>query len=101
VNSNVDLTTAEGLAYGGFLGWVSMVQYLKYNSRYFVLVRTLRRGLPHVFRFFAGTLPIFVGFCIFGMVLFGDVTSRFDGMANSAVALFSVRCVHPGSCVRT
>ena len=79
------------LAYGGFLAWLTVVQYLRYNARYFVLIGTLRRGLPHIMRFFVGTTPIYMGFTMFGIVMFGDIATRFDGTLNASVALFAVR----------
>ncbi len=84
-------TDHVALAYGGFLMFISVTQYLRYNTRYFVLVGTLRRGLPPILRFFIGTTPIYVGFMMFGVVMFGDIATRFDGSLNASVTLFAVR----------
>lgn len=78
------------LAFGGFFMYLTLTQYLKYNARFFLLIGTLRRGLPNIFRFFVGTFPIYVGFLMFGIVMFGDIATRFDGTINGAIALFAV-----------
>jgi hypothetical protein len=38
------------LAFGGFFMYLTVTQYLKYNARFFLLIGTLRRGLPNIFR---------------------------------------------------
>jgi hypothetical protein len=39
------------LAFGGFFMYLTLTQYLKYNARFFLLIGTLRRGLPNIFRY--------------------------------------------------
>ncbi len=63
----------------------------RYNARFNLMIGTLKRGLPTLLRLFAGTLPIYLGFLFFGVVMFGDFATRFDGTVNGAIALFAVR----------
>ncbi|KAG6590642.1 Mucolipidin [Phytophthora cinnamomi] len=72
------------------LQWGSLVRYLQVNTRFHILGLTLRRGLPRVMQFLAGVLPIFVGFVLFGTVMFGAKVPRFQSASATATTLFSV-----------
>uniref|UniRef100_A0AAV1TRP2 Polycystin cation channel PKD1/PKD2 domain-containing protein n=1 Tax=Peronospora matthiolae TaxID=2874970 RepID=A0AAV1TRP2_9STRA len=72
------------------LQWGSLVRYLRVNTRFRVLELTLRRGFPRVLQFLTGVLPIFVGFVLFGTVMFGMKVPRFRSASTTATALFSV-----------
>ncbi|KAG2861647.1 hypothetical protein PC129_g5346 [Phytophthora cactorum] len=72
------------------LQWGSLVRYLQVNTRFHILGLTLRRGLPRVMQFLVGVLPIFVGFVLFGTVMFGAKVPRFQSASSTATTLFSV-----------
>ncbi|KAL3664480.1 hypothetical protein V7S43_010234 [Phytophthora oleae] len=72
------------------LQWGSLVRYLQVNTRFHILGLTLQRGLPRVMRFLVGVLPIFVGFVLFGTVMFGAKVPRFQSASATATTLFSV-----------
>ncbi|KAG7395303.1 Mucolipin-2 [Phytophthora boehmeriae] len=72
------------------LQWGSLVRYLQVNARFHILGLTLRRGLPRVLQFLVGVLPIFVGFVLFGTVMFGAKVPRFQSASATATTLFSV-----------
>lgn len=72
------------------LHWVGLVRYLQVNARFAILGLTLQRGLPRVAQFLAGVLPIFVGFVLFGTVMFGAKVPRFQTAGATATTLFSV-----------
>ncbi|CAH0476198.1 unnamed protein product [Peronospora belbahrii] len=72
------------------LQWSSLVRYLQVNTRFRILEHTLRRGLPRVLQFLLGVLPIFVGFVLFGTVMFGAKVPRFQSASVTATTLFSV-----------
>jgi mucolipin 3 len=72
------------------LHWVSLVRYLQVNARFAILGLTLQRGLPRVAQFLAGVLPIFVGFVLFGTIMFGAKVPRFQTASATATTLFSV-----------
>lgn len=40
------------------------------------LILTLRTGLPRVLRFIVGVLPVFIGYALLGMALFGDFSDK-------------------------
>ncbi|KAF4319024.1 hypothetical protein BBO99_00006788 [Phytophthora kernoviae] len=72
------------------LQWGSLVRYLQVNTRFHILGLTLRRGLPRVLQFLVGVFPIFVGFVLFGTVMFGAKVPRFQSASATATTLFSV-----------
>ncbi|KAF1328479.1 Mucolipidin protein, partial [Globisporangium splendens] len=72
------------------LQWVSLVRYLRVNTRFHILGLTLQRGLPRVAQFLAGVLPIFVGYVLFGTIMFGAKVPRFQSASATATTLFSV-----------
>ncbi|EEY60272.1 uncharacterized protein PITG_21149 [Phytophthora infestans T30-4] len=72
------------------LQWCSLVRYMQVNTRFHILGLTLRRGLPRVMQFLVGVLPIFVGFVLFGTVMFGAKVPRFQTASSTATTLFSV-----------
>lgn len=72
------------------LQWISLVRYLRVNTRFHILGLTLQRGLPRVAQFLAGVLPIFVGYVLFGTIMFGAHVPRFQSAGATATTLFSV-----------
>ncbi|KAL0485511.1 hypothetical protein AKO1_014957, partial [Acrasis kona] len=71
------------------LSWINVVQYFAHAPGFYVLITTLRRGFPNVFKFIIGAVPILIGYSLCGMVLFGSFTMQFSGFCNSVVTLFS------------
>ncbi|KAJ0408805.1 hypothetical protein P43SY_000701 [Pythium insidiosum] len=72
------------------LQWVSLVRYLRVNTRFHILGLTLTRGLPRVAQFLVGVFPIFVGYVLFGTIMFGAKVPRFQSAGTTATTLFSV-----------
>lgn len=70
--------------------WATFLQYLKFSARYYMLIRTLNYGLPRIAQFLVGVAPIFISFCLFGMVVFGPRTFRFSNFSQTAITLFAV-----------
>ena len=85
-----DITTQVLIASGCLLIWISMVQYLEGFSTYYVLITTLSRSLPKVASFLVGVLPIFLGYCLFGIAFFGLHSKNFQNMDSATVTLFSL-----------
>jgi hypothetical protein len=61
---------------GCMMAWVNVVQYFEGSSSYYVLVTTLRKGLPRVMRFLLGVLPIFIGYALFGVAFFATQSDK-------------------------
>ncbi|KDO28218.1 hypothetical protein SPRG_06267 [Saprolegnia parasitica CBS 223.65] len=81
---SLTFATACGLA------WVSSLRYLHANARFYILGLTLRRGLPRVLEFLIGVGPLFVGYVLFGTVMFGSQVPRFQGLTTTATTLFAI-----------
>ena len=56
--------------------WFSLSQYLEYFPRFYLLIYTLKTGVPRVAQFFLGIAPFFVGYALAGMTLFGGEEVR-------------------------
>ncbi|GMH50482.1 hypothetical protein TL16_g00784 [Triparma laevis f. inornata] len=72
------------------LFWTSCAQYLEYFPRFYLLIWTLKVGLPRVFQFFVGIGPFFIGYALLGMTLFGDEVDTFGDFSSTCCTLFAV-----------
>lgn len=82
------LRVLVGLA--SLLLWLALIQYLEYDPRYYTLVLTIRRAVPRIVQFVGGIVPMFIGYCLLGTILFGDRTEHFGSLAKTAATLFCV-----------
>jgi hypothetical protein len=78
------------LGLGCLFSCVNLMRYFEFNQRYMVtpnsyssvdfmsqiLINALGHGLPNVARFLLGAFPIFVGYALFGMLYFSQVSGR-------------------------
>ena len=69
--------------------WANIIQYLSHSPKFYVLIKSLRKGLPNIFRFIVGAAPLLIGYALCGMVLFGSYTEDFQDFQNSIVTLFA------------
>ncbi|RHY01088.1 hypothetical protein DYB36_012833 [Aphanomyces astaci] len=51
--------------------WLSLLRFLSFNPRTYILGLTLKRGAPQVVEFLIGVCPLFVGYVLFGTIMFG------------------------------
>jgi hypothetical protein len=72
------------------LYWFSLAQFLEYFPRFYLLIWTLKTGIPRVMQFFTGIAPFFVGYALLGMILFGDQCILFGSFSDTCCTLFSV-----------
>ncbi|ETV88852.1 hypothetical protein, variant 2 [Aphanomyces astaci] len=70
--------------------WLSLLRFLSFNPRTYILGLTLKRGAPQVVEFLIGVCPLFVGYVLFGTIMFGATVPRFAGMAATATTLFAL-----------
>ncbi len=91
----VDAALRVLIGLASLLLWLALIQYLEFEPRYFTLVLTIRRAIPRIAEFLVGILPMFVGYCLLGTILFGDRTEYFGNLSATAATLFCVvvRCV--------
>jgi len=73
---------------GCMLAWINLTRYFEYNKRYYILIMSLKRAAPNVFRFFIGALPILIGYTMFGVANF-SIVDRFRNVDQTIVTLFA------------
>eukprot|EP01061_Rhynchopus_euleeides_P028677 TRINITY_DN4678_c1_g2_i1.p1 TRINITY_DN4678_c1_g2~~TRINITY_DN4678_c1_g2_i1.p1 ORF type:complete len:706 (+),score=276.81 TRINITY_DN4678_c1_g2_i1:107-2224(+) len=81
-------TTISGLAI--MLEWIVVMSHLENQPRFYLLMKTLRRGAPKALRFTLGCFPILMGYALCGTVMFGGYADRFGTLDDSFVVLFSL-----------
>eukprot|EP00820_Chromera_velia_P028132 Cvel_11466.t1-p1 / transcript=Cvel_11466.t1 / gene=Cvel_11466 / organism=Chromera_velia_CCMP2878 / gene_product=Mucolipin-2, putative / transcript_product=Mucolipin-2, putative / location=Cvel_scaffold721:63832-71391(+) / protein_length=1263 / sequence_SO=supercontig / SO=protein_coding / is_pseudo=false len=88
--TNVNIAFRLGaLGIGCFLAWTNLLRYLEYFSKYYVLMRTMARGVPRILEFLAAVVPLFLAYAALGVSLFW-ATEQFGNMSWSCLSLFSV-----------
>eukprot|EP00667_Euglena_gracilis_P001416 EG_transcript_1415 len=70
--------------------WLLLIGYLETQPAFQHLGSTLRNALPVARNFVIGALPLFFGYCMFGVIFFGRVSYHFSSLEQAAVTLFSV-----------
>ncbi|KAF1779338.1 Polycystin cation channel, PKD1/PKD2 [Phytophthora cactorum] len=72
-----------------FVGYVASRLSTLVNTRFHISTHLAAR-FTRVMQFLVGVLPIFVGFVLFGTVMFGAKVPRFQSASSTATTLFSV-----------
>eukprot|EP00762_Andalucia_godoyi_P002995 ANDGO_04210.mRNA.1 hypothetical protein len=85
-----DLTIAWMMGMSSLLQWVNMVRYFEFSPKLYLLILTLRNGMPGLLRFVIGVAPIFVGYAVLGTIVFGSYSLHFRTIDTSFITLFSV-----------
>ena len=70
--------------------WILLISSFAHNSNYYIIALTLQRAIPHVMRFLVGVLPVLLSYSFFGMLYFGEQSSRFGDFSHSMITLFSL-----------
>lgn len=70
--------------------WLALVQYLEFEARHYVMILTLKRAVPRIGQFLFGIAPMFLGYALLGMILFGDHNPYFGSLSATAGTLFCV-----------
>ena len=90
VTLHSDRTRLYFLGLGCMMAWVNVVQYFEGAASYYVLITTLRKGMPRVARFLIGVLPVFLGYAMFGVAFFSTASDNFATVDAACVTLFSL-----------
>jgi len=72
------------------LNWGLVIAHLESQPAHRYLGETLRRALPIAGNFALGSLPLFLGYCMFATVFFGHISAFFADLSTSAVTLFGI-----------
>lgn len=58
--------------------------------RYYVMILTLKTAVPRIGAFLVGIMPVFIGYSLLGLILFGDQNDLFGSMLSTSATLFCV-----------
>lgn len=64
------------------------VSYMRFFPKLYVLMVATNVAWPHFLRFFVAVMPIYVGFGLFGVIVFGDYAPEFSTFFESLSALY-------------
>ena len=81
-------TTLSGFAVMG--ACIVIISHLEHQPRFYLLIKTLKRGTPRAFKFVVGSFPILMGYALLGTVLFGGYSDKFATLDGSFVTLFAL-----------
>eukprot|EP00747_Dinoflagellata_sp_TGD_P178698 gnl/TRDRNA2_/TRDRNA2_28114_c0_seq1.p1 gnl/TRDRNA2_/TRDRNA2_28114_c0~~gnl/TRDRNA2_/TRDRNA2_28114_c0_seq1.p1 ORF type:complete len:630 (+),score=91.16 gnl/TRDRNA2_/TRDRNA2_28114_c0_seq1:148-2037(+) len=72
------------------LAYFSMLQYISFFDRWYVMWLTVRESIPRVLRFMGGVLPLYLGYAVLGVSLWGITSSWYRDLPSASNALFSL-----------
>eukprot|EP00928_Gymnodinium_smaydae_P052848 TRINITY_DN36994_c0_g1_i1.p1 TRINITY_DN36994_c0_g1~~TRINITY_DN36994_c0_g1_i1.p1 ORF type:complete len:566 (-),score=66.85 TRINITY_DN36994_c0_g1_i1:42-1739(-) len=79
------------LGFACALSYLNLVPYLSLFDRWHVMIMTLRRSIPRCLRFGAGVAPVYLGYVVLGVALFGiSDQDGFRSLSHSSATLFSL-----------
>eukprot|EP01060_Flectonema_neradi_P039419 TRINITY_DN8676_c0_g4_i1.p1 TRINITY_DN8676_c0_g4~~TRINITY_DN8676_c0_g4_i1.p1 ORF type:complete len:648 (+),score=116.95 TRINITY_DN8676_c0_g4_i1:38-1981(+) len=81
-------TTLSGFAVLG--AYIVIISHLEHQPRFYLLIKTLKRGTPRAFKFVVGSFPILMGYALLGTVLFGGYSEKFATLDGAFVTLFAL-----------
>ena len=90
VDVSIEFTLRIAIGIACLMLWLSLVQYLEFNPRYYVMVLTLKRAVPRIGAFLVGILPCFFGYSLLGLIVFGDQNDLFGSVTATTSTLFAV-----------
>lgn len=85
---NVFLVTECLVGFGCSFAYINILRYFEFNTKYSIIVKSIRKGLPTMLRYLFGVLPVLLGFAILGMCLFWR-SERFVNVSTSFFTLFA------------
>lgn len=88
----LNLSAMGKLFLGGssVLVWATFLQFFVVFPDVYSISLTMQTALPRVLAFFAGFLPVFLGFVVLGTVLFSTRMGMFASLSQGAWGLFSL-----------
>ncbi|XP_005177219.3 mucolipin-3 [Musca domestica] len=78
------------LGIGNLLVWFGVLRYLGFFKTYNVVILTLRKAAPKIFRFLVAALLIYAGFAFCGWLILGPYHMKFRSLATTSECLFSL-----------
>ncbi|KAI9581515.1 mucolipin-3-like [Glossina fuscipes] len=78
------------LGVGNLLVWFGVLRYLGFFKTYNVVILTLKKAAPKIFRFLVAALLIYAGFAFCGWLILGPYHMKFRSLATTSECLFSL-----------
>lgn len=78
------------LGLSAFFLWFTVLQYVEYYPRYYVVIQMLKTTTPQISQFLFGVLPLFFGYSFLGMVIFSESIDRFSNLQYTMRTLFAL-----------
>lgn len=78
------------LGTGNLLVWFGVLRYLGFFKTYNVVILTLKKAAPKIFRFLLCALLIYAGFTFAGWLILGPYHIKFRSLATTSECLFSL-----------
>eukprot|EP00818_Percolomonas_sp_WS_P000726 CAMPEP_0117439528 /NCGR_PEP_ID=MMETSP0759-20121206/2611_1 /TAXON_ID=63605 /ORGANISM="Percolomonas cosmopolitus, Strain WS" /LENGTH=937 /DNA_ID=CAMNT_0005231245 /DNA_START=377 /DNA_END=3186 /DNA_ORIENTATION=+ len=80
------------LGLGCLTSFFSIIRYLQYIPKFYVLIMTIRISIPFALRYLTGVMPLFMGYTLASVVWFGHYVPYFSTIDIAAVSNFC--CLH-------
>lgn len=78
------------LGLGNLLVWFGLLRYLGFFKTYNVVILTLKKAAPKIFRFCVCALLIYAGFMFCGWLILGPYHMKFRSLATTSECLYSL-----------
>lgn len=78
------------LGIGNLLVWFGVLRYLGFFKTYNVVILTLKKAAPKIFRFSCCALLLYAGFMFCGWLVLGPYHMKFRSLATTSECLFSL-----------
>lgn len=78
------------LGVGNLLVWFGVLRYLGFFRTYNVVILTLKKALPHIWRFLLAALLIYAGFTFCGWLVLGPYHIKFRSLSTTSECLFAL-----------
>lgn len=78
------------LGVGNLLVWFGVLRYLGFFKTYNVVILTLKKAAPKIFRFLVAASLIYAGFAFCGWLILGPYHMKFRSLATTSECLFSL-----------
>jgi len=69
---------------------VGFAKYLEYWKKFYMLILTMQGSFQRNLRFVISVLPLYMGFCTCGFIIFSPYTDDFASLDKSAITLFAL-----------
>lgn len=69
---------------------VGFARYLEYWKKFYMLIVTMQGSFQRNLRFVISVLPLYMGFCTCGFVIFSPYSDDFSSLDKSAITLFAL-----------